>query len=136
MNWETAKTPCGGARRGYALVRVGRARLGEIARPIGAQLAPGALDYYDAVEWSREAAVVLGSIGTLGISYHASSNNGGSPISSHPRSRRFPWKAAPTSIRDPGLSRRHFRQSASSRPAFDEPRHLLGKPRSYNPTLH
>ena len=71
MNWETVN-PLWWCPRGYALAARRHARLGQVARQVGAELVPGRRSTpTTASSGSRSAAGATGNVGTLGISYHA-----------------------------------------------------------------
>ena len=133
MNWETAN-PLWWCPRGYALVRVDARGSGKSPGQSEPSSYQESLDFYDAVEWSAKQPWCSGSIGTLGISYHASSQWRLANLRPPSLKAIFPWEGRADQYRDQAyhggifamgfLSTWHTTQTAH---------HLLGRPRAYNP---
>jgi predicted acyl esterase len=133
MNWETAN-PQWWCPRGYALVRVDARGSGKSPGQSEPSSYQESLDFYDAVEWIAKRAWCSGKIGTLGISYHASSQWRLANLQPPSLKAIFPWEGRADQYRDQAyhggifaigfLSTWHSMQTAN---------HLLGRPRAYNP---
>jgi len=133
MNWETAG-PLWWCPRGYALVRVDTRGSGKSPGKSEPSSYQEALDSYDVVEWISKQPWCSGSVGTLGISYHAAFQWRLANLN-HPALKAImPWEGRADQYRDQAyhggifamgfLMNWHVNQTAH---------HLLGKPRSYNP---
>jgi len=72
MNWETVN-PQWWCPRGYACVRVDSRGTGKSPGRSDPSSYQEAVDFYDAIEWIAKLSWCSGKVGTLGISYHASS---------------------------------------------------------------
>ena len=70
MNWETGN-PMWWCPRGYALLRVDTRGSGKSPGKSEPSSYQEALDCYDCIEWIARRPWCSGSVGTLGISYHA-----------------------------------------------------------------
>ena len=102
MNWETVN-PEWWCPRGYACVRVDARGSGKSPGESDPSSYQESLDYYDSIEWIAKRDWCSGSVGLLGISYHAavflrsaSSATGGSRI---PRIICLAVRAATTPMR-------------------------------------
>ena len=133
MNWETAN-PLWWCPRGYALVRVDSRGSGKSPGHSEPSSYQEAVDFYDAIEWIAKRPWCSGKIGTLGISYHASSQWRVAGLQPPSLKAIFPWEGRADQYRDQAyhggifamgfLSTWHTTQTAN---------HLLGRPRAYNP---
>jgi predicted acyl esterase len=133
MNWETAN-PMWWCPRGYALVRVDARGSGKSPGQSEPSSFQESIDFYDAVEWIAKRDWCSGNIGTLGISYHASSQWRLANLQPPSLKAIFPWEGRADQYRDQAyhggifaigfLSTWHSMQTAN---------HLLGRPRAYNP---
>ena len=72
MNWETVN-PEWWCPRGYACVRVDSRGTGKSPGRSDPSSYQESVDFYDAIEWIAKQPWCSGKLGTLGISYHASS---------------------------------------------------------------
>jgi hypothetical protein len=133
MNWE-APNPLWWCPRGYALVRVDARGSGKSPGQSEPSSYQEALDFHDAIEWIAKRPWCSGKIGTLGISYHASSQWRVAGLQPPSLKAIFPWEGRADQYRDQAyhggifalgfLSTWHATQTAN---------HLLGRPRAYNP---
>jgi len=133
LTWETAN-PLWWCPRGYALVRVdsrGSGKSPGMSEPSSYQ---EGLDFHDAVEWIAKRPWCSGSIGTLGISYHAASQ--WRLANTQPPSLKaiMPWEGRADQYRDQGYHGGIFYSGYfGSWWISHVGNHLLGKPRAYNP---
>jgi putative CocE/NonD family hydrolase len=120
--------------RGYALVRVdsrGSGRSPGQSEPSSYQ---EALDYYDAIEWTAKRPWCTGNIGTLGISYLASSQWRVAGLQPPSLKAIIPWEARADQYRDQAYHGGIFALGfLCTLFAVETASHLLGEPRSYNP---
>ncbi|HEV2009136.1 MAG TPA: CocE/NonD family hydrolase, partial [Burkholderiales bacterium] len=70
MNWETAN-PMWWCPRGYALLRVDTRGSGKSPGRSEPSSYQESVDCYDCIEWIARRPWCSGSVGTLGVSYHA-----------------------------------------------------------------
>src|SRR5258706_14498855 len=133
MNWETAN-PLWWCPRGYALVSVDARGSGKSPGQSEPSSHQEAMDFYDAIEWIAKRPWCSGRIGTLGVSYHASSQWRVAGLQPPSLKAIFPWEGRADQYRDQAyhggifaigfLSTWHTTQTAN---------HLLGRPRATNP---
>ena len=133
MAWETAN-PLWWCPRGYTLVRVDARGSGKSPGQSAPSSYQEATDFYDAIEWIAKRPWCSGNIGTLGISYHASSQWRVANLQPPSLKAIFPWEGRADQYRDQAyhggifavgfIGTWHTTQTAH---------HLLGRPRSYNP---
>ena len=133
MNWETVN-PEWWCPRGYACVRIDSRGTGKSPGKSDPSSYQESLDFYDAIEWVAKLPWCSGNIGTLGISYHASSQW---RVANHqPPSLKciMPWEGRADQYRDQcyhgGIFSLGF---VGNWWLTHTAHHLLGRPRSYNP---
>jgi putative CocE/NonD family hydrolase len=133
MNWETVN-PEWWCPRGYACVRIDSRGTGKSPGKSDPSSYQESLDFYDAIEWIAKRPWCSGSIGTLGISYHASSQ--WRVANQQPPSLKciIPWEGRADQYRDQcyhgGIFSLGF---VGNWWLTHTAHHLLGRPRSYNP---
>jgi hypothetical protein len=133
MNWETVN-PEWWCPRGYACVRIDSRGTGKSPGKSDPSSYQESLDFYDAIEWIAKRPWCNGSIGTLGISYHASSQ--WRVANQQPPSLKciMPWEGRADQYRDQcyhgGIFSLGF---VGNWWLTHTAHHLLGRPRSYNP---
>jgi uncharacterized protein len=133
MNWETAN-PMWWCPRGYALLRVDTRGSGKSPGRSEPSSYQEALDCYDAIEWAARQPWCSGSVGTLGVSYHAAFQWKVAGLAPPSLKAIIPWEGRADQYRDQAyhggifamgfIANWHNRNTAL---------HLLGRPRSYNP---
>ena len=133
MNWETAN-PLWWCPRGYALVRVDSRGSGKSPGKSEPSSLQEAVDTYDCIEWIAKQSWCSGSVGTLGISYHANFQWRVAGLQPPSLKAIMPWEGRADQYRDQAyhggifamgfLTQWHHMQTAH---------HLLGEPNSYNP---
>ena len=120
--------------RGYALVRVDTRGSGKSPGQSEPSSYQEALDYYDAIEWIAKRSWCTGSIGTLGISYLASSQWRVAGLQPPSLKAIIPWEARADQYRDQAYHGGIFALGfLCTLFAVETASHLLGEPRSYNP---
>ena len=133
MNWETVN-PEWWCPRGYACVRIDSRGTGRSPGKSDPSSYQESLDFYDAIEWVARLPWCSGKIGTLGISYHASSQ--WRVANRQPPSLKciMPWEGRADQYRDQcyhgGIFSIGF---VGNWWLTHTAHHLLGRPRSYNP---
>ncbi len=133
MNWETVN-PEWWCPRGYACVRIDSRGTGKSPGKSDPSSYQESLDFYDAIEWIAKRPWCSGNIGTLGISYHASSQ--WRVANQQPPSLKciMPWEGRADQYRDQcyhgGIFSLGF---VGNWWLTHTAHHLLGRPRSYNP---
>jgi putative CocE/NonD family hydrolase len=132
-NWETV-TPGWWVPRGYACVRVdtrGSGKSPGLSDPGSWQ---EALDFHDAIEWTAQRSWCSGNIGTLGISYHATTQWKVAGLKPPSLKAIMPWEGWADAYRDAayhgGIFGLYF---VATWYATQIAHHLLGKPAAYNP---
>ncbi len=133
MAWETAN-PEWWCPRGYVLVRVDTRGTGKSPGTSEPSSYQEALDAYDVTEWIARQAWCNGSIGALGISYHAAFQWRLANLQPPSLKAIMPWEGRADQYRDQGYHGGIFAmgflaQWCNSTAAH----HLLGRPRAYNP---
>ena len=133
MNWETGN-PMWWCPRGYALLRVDTRGSGKSPGKSDPSSYQEALDCYDCIEWIARRSWCSGSVGTLGISYHAAFQWKVAGLQPPSLKAIIPWEGRADQYRDQayhgGIFAMGFIASWHNR---NTALHLLGKPRSYNP---
>lgn len=133
MNWETAN-PLWWCPRGYACVRIDSRGTGKSPGRAEPSSYQESLDFYDAIEWVAKLAWCSGRIGTLGISYHASSQWRVAKLKPPALKAIIPWEGRADQYRDQAYHGGIFAMGfIANWIATHTAHHLLGRPRSYNP---
>jgi predicted acyl esterase len=133
MNWETVN-PEWWCPRGYACVRVDARGAGRSPGKSEPSSYQEALDFYDAIEWIAKRAWCSGNIGTLGISYHASSQWRVANLQPPSLKAIMPWEGRADQYRDQAYHGGIFALGFIGNWWLTHTaHHLLGRPRSYNP---
>ena len=133
MNWETGN-PMWWCPRGYAMFRVDTRGSGKSPGKSEPSSYQESLDCYDCIEWVAKLPWCNGSVGTLGISYHAAFQWKVAGLQPPALKAIIPWEGRADQYRDQayhgGIFAMGFIASWHNR---NTAMHLLGKPRSYNP---
>ena len=133
MNWETVN-PLWWCPRAYACVRLdsrGSGRSPGKSEPSSYQ---EAVDSYDAIEWIARRDWCSGSVGMLGISYHASSQWRAANMQPLSLKAIMPWEGRADQYRDQAYHGGIFALGFIGNWWLTHTAHnLLGRPRSYNP---
>ncbi len=133
MNWETVN-PLWWCPRGYAALRIdsrGSGRSPGKSEPSSHQ---EGVDTYDAIEWVAKQGWCSGSVGMLGISYHASSQWRAANMQPPSLKAIMPWEGRADQYRDQGYHGGIFALGFIGNWWLTHTAHnLLGRPRSYNP---
>jgi uncharacterized protein len=133
MNWETAN-PLWWCPRGYALVRIDSRGSGKSPGKSDPSSYQESVDFYDAVEWVAKRPWCTGSIGTLGISYHASSQWRLANLQPPSLKCIMPWEGRADQYRDQAYHGGIFALGFIGNWWLTHTaHHLIGRPRSYNP---
>ena len=133
MNWETVN-PLWWVPRGYACVRVDSRGTGKSPGKSEPSSHQEAVDYYDAVEWIAKRTWCSGNIGTLGISYHASSQWRLANLQPPSLKAIMPWEGRADQYRDQAYHGGIFALGFIGNWWLTHTaHHLLGRPRAYNP---
>ncbi len=120
--------------RGYALVRLDSRGSGKSPGQSEPSSYQEALDFYDAIEWTAKRSWCSGNIGTLGISYLASSQWRVAGLQPPSLKAIMPWEGRADQYRDQAYHGGIFAVGfVSSLFAIEMAHHLLGEPRSHNP---
>jgi len=133
MNWETVN-PQWWCPRGYACVRVDSRGTGKSPGRSDPSSYQEALDFYDAIEWIAKLSWCSGKVGTLGISYHASSQWRVANLQPPSLKCIMPWEGRADQYRDQAYHGGIFALGfIGSWWLTHTAHHLLGRPRAYNP---
>jgi len=133
MNWETVN-PEWWCPRGYACVRVDSRGTGKSPGRSDPSSYQEAVDFYDAIEWTAKQPWCSGKIGTLGISYHASSQWRVANLQPPSLKCIIPWEGRADQYRDQAYHGGIFALGFIGNWWLTHTaHHLLGRPRSYNP---
>jgi len=133
MNWETVN-PEWWCPRSYACVRVDSRGTGKSPGKCEPSSYQESLDFYDAIEWIAQSPWCSGKIGTLGISYHASSQWRVANLQPPSLKAIMPWEGRADQYRDQCYHGGIFSMGfVANWIATHTAHHLLGRPRSYNP---
>jgi uncharacterized protein len=133
MNWETVN-PEWWCPRGYAAMRLdsrGSGRSPGKSEPSSYQ---EAVDSYDAIEWVAKQSWCSGSVGMIGISYHASSQWRAANLNPPSLKAIMPWEGRADQYRDQCYHGGIFAMGFIGNWWLTHTaHHLLGRPRAYNP---
>jgi uncharacterized protein len=133
LAWETGN-PLWWCPRGYALVRVDARGAGKSPGPSDPNSYAEAVDFYDAIEWVAKLPWCSGSIGTLGVSYHANCQWRVAKLQPPSLKAMIPWEGRADLYRDQvfhgGIFAMGFLHTWI---ATNMAHHLMGRARSYNP---
>jgi uncharacterized protein len=133
MNWETVN-PLWWCPRGYACVRIDSRGTGKSPGKSDPSSYQESLDFYDAIEWIAKRPWCSGSIGTLGISYHASSQWRVANLQPPSLKCIMPWEGRADQYRDQAYHGGIFSIGFIGNWWLTHTaHHLLGRPRTYNP---
>jgi putative CocE/NonD family hydrolase len=133
MNWETVN-PLWWCPRGYACVRLDSRGSGKSPGESDPSSMQESLDYYDAIEWIAKQPWCSGSVGLLGISYHASSQWRVAKLQPPSLKAIMPWEGRADQYRDQAYHGGIFAMGFIGNWWLTHTaHHLLGRPRSYNP---
>ena len=133
LNWETVN-PQWWCPRGYGCVRVDSRGTGKSPGRSDPSSYQEALDFYDAIEWIAKQPWCSGKIGTLGISYHASSQWRVANLRPPSLKCIMPWEGRADQYRDQAYHGGIFALGFIGNWWLTHTaHHLLGRPRAYNP---
>jgi predicted acyl esterase len=133
LNWETVN-PLWWCPRGYGCVRVDSRGTGKSPGRSDPSSYQESLDFYDAIEWIARQPWCSGSIGTLGISYHASSQWRVANLRPPSLKCIMPWEGRADQYRDQAYHGGIFALGFIGNWWLTHTaHHLLGRPRAYNP---
>jgi hypothetical protein len=133
MNWETVN-PLWWCPRGYACVRVDARGSGKSPGRSEPSSLQEATDTYDAIEWIAKRSWCSGSVGMLGISYHAASQWRAANLQPPSLKAIMPWEGRADQYRDQAYHGGIFALGFIGNWWLTHTAHqLLGRPRSYNP---
>jgi putative CocE/NonD family hydrolase len=133
LNWETVN-PLWWCPRGYGCVRVDSRGTGKSPGRSDPSSYQEALDFYDAIEWIAKQPWCSGKIGTLGISYHASSQWRVANLRPPSLKCIMPWEGRADQYRDQAYHGGIFALGFIGNWWLTHTaHHLLGRPRAYNP---
>ncbi len=133
MNWETVN-PNWWCPRGYACVRVDARGSGKSPGESEPSSYQESLDYYDSIEFIAKREWCSGSVGLLGISYHASSQWRVANLMPPSLKAIMPWEGRADQYRDQAYHGGIFALGFIGNWWLTHTaHHLLGRPRSYNP---
>jgi hypothetical protein len=133
MNWETVN-PLWWCPRGYAAMRVDSRGAGRSPGKSEPSSHQEGVDTYDAIEWVAKQPWCSGSVGMLGISYHASSQWRAANMQPPALKAIMPWEGRADQYRDQGYHGGIFALGFIGNWWLTHTaHHLLGRPRSYNP---
>lgn len=120
--------------RGYVLVHIDSRGSGKSPGQSEPNSYQEALDYYDAIEWIAKRPWCTGKIGTLGISYLATSQWRVAGLQPPSLKAIIPWEGWADQYRDRAYHGGIFSIGfVCGLSAVETANHLLGEPRSYNP---
>jgi len=133
MNWETAN-PLWWCPRGYALLRVDSRGSGKSPGKSEPSSYQEAVDTYDCIEWVAKQPWCNGSVGTLGISYHANFQWRVAGLQPPSLKAIMPWEGRADQYRDQAYHGGIFAMGfIASWHHMQIAHHLLGEPAAYNP---
>jgi hypothetical protein len=133
MNWETVN-PEWWCPRGYACVRVDSRGTGKSPGRSDPSSYQESVDFYDAIEWIARQPWCSGKLGTLGISYHASSQWRVANLQPPSLKCIMPWEGRADQYRDQAYHGGIFAIGFIGNWWLTHTaHHLLGRPRAYNP---
>ena len=133
LAWETAN-PMWWCPRGYALVRVDSRGAGKSPGKSDPSSYAEAVDFYDAIEWVAALPWCSGSIGTLGVSYHANCQWRVANLQPPSLKAIIPWEGRADLYRDQTFHGGIFAMGfLHTWIATNMAHHLMGRARAYNP---
>ena len=133
LAWETAN-PMWWCPRGYACVRVDARGSGKSPGRSDPSSYQEAVDFYDAIEWIARREWCSGSIGTLGISYHANCQWRVANLQPPSLKAIIPWEGRADLYRDQTFHGGIFAMGfLHTWIATNMAHHLMGRPRTTNP---
>jgi len=133
LAWETAN-PMWWCPRGYACVRVDARGSGKSPGRSDPSSYQEAVDFYDAIEWIARRDWCSGSIGTLGISYHANCQWRVANLQPPSLKAIIPWEGRADLYRDQTFHGGIFAMGfLHTWIATNMAHHLMGRPRTTNP---
>jgi len=133
LAWETAN-PLWWCPRGYALVRVDARGAGKSPGKSDPSSYAEAVDFYDAIEWVAKLPWCSGSIGTLGVSYHANCQWRVAKLQPPSLKAIIPWEGRADLYRDQTFHGGVFAMGfLHTWIATNMAHHLMGRARTYNP---
>ena len=133
MNWETVN-PLWWCPRNYACFRVDSRGSGKSPGKSEPSSHQEAVDTYDAIEWVAKREWCSGSVGMLGISYHAGSQWRAANLQPPSLKAIMPWEGRADQYRDQAYHGGIFALGFIGNWWLTHTAHnLLGRPRSYNP---
>ena len=133
LAWETAN-PMWWCPRGYACVRVDARGSGKSPGRSDPSSYQEAVDFYDAIEWIARRDWCSGSIGTLGISYHANCQWRVANLQPPSLKAIIPWEGRADLYRDQTFHGGIFAMGfLHTWIATNMAHHLMGRPRTANP---
>ncbi len=133
LAWETAN-PVWWCARGYACVRVDARGSGKSPGQSDPSSYAEAVDFYDAIEWIAKLAWCSGSIGTLGVSYHANCQWRVANLQPPALKAIIPWEGRADLYRDQTFHGGIFAMGfLHTWIATNMAHQLIGRPRTYNP---
>ena len=133
MNWETVN-PEWWCPRKYAYLRIDSRNSDQSPNKCEPSSYQKSLDFYDCIEWVATQPWCNGSVGTLGISYHASSQWRVANLRPPSLKAIMPWEGRADQYRDQCYHGGIFSMGfVANWIATHTAHHLLGRPRSFNP---
>ena len=133
MNWETVN-PLWWVPRGYICVRVDSRGTGKSPGRCEPSSYQEAVDFYDCIEWIAEQKWCSGKVGTMGISYHASSQWRVANLQPPSLKAIIPWEGRADQYRDQAYHGGIFSSGfVVNWIATHTAHHLLGRARKLNP---
>src|SRR5688572_2278282 len=133
LAWETGN-PLFWCPRGYALVRVDARGSGKSPGQSDPNSYQEGVDFHDAIEYVAKMPWCSGSIGTLGVSYHANSQWRAANMQPPSLKAIIPWEGRADLYRDQAFHGGIFAMGfLSNWIAANIAHNLIGRARSYNP---
>ncbi|HEX2825962.1 MAG TPA: CocE/NonD family hydrolase [Burkholderiales bacterium] len=133
LAWETGN-PMYWCPRGYALVRVDARGSGKSPGASDPSSYAEAVDFYDAIEWIAKRDWCSGSIGTLGVSYHANCQWRVAKLQPPSLKAMIPWEGRADLYRDQMFHGGIYAQGFFANwVATNMAHHIIGRAREYNP---
>jgi len=133
MNWETVN-PLWWVPRGYICIRVDSRGTGKSPGRCEPSSYQEAVDFYDCIEWSAKQKWCSGNVGTMGISYHASSQWRVANLQPPSLKAIIPWEGRADQYRDQAYHGGIFSSGfVVNWIATHTAHHLLGRARKNNP---
>jgi uncharacterized protein len=133
LAWETGN-PLYWCPRGYAIVRVDARGSGKSPGQSDPSSYAEAVDFYDAIEWTAKLPWCSGSIGTLGVSYHANCQWRVAKLQPPSLKAIIPWEGRADLYRDQAFHGGIYAMGFFANwVATNMAHHIMGRARSYNP---